>query len=303
MKKSLLAVLVGLTFGCGGGSKGKVQVFVEPEETIPEGLQPGTDPENVQDGWTIEYEKFLVAIGNVRAAQSAVAGSAVSDPKTWIVDLMNVPAGGFVITTFDNLEATRWDRVGFDLPRASAGSGKATGLSDADYALMVDNGYNVFVRGKATKSDGQSCKPDAPADCVPRPEVVFTFPLKAATSFDDCASATGETGFAVPSGGTVQVKPTIHGDHWFFTNLTQGVERTERKAQWLADCDLNRNGEVTAEELRAVHASQLLTDSKGYGLSGAISPIVSVYDYVEVQARTLGDYQGEGECQTRAVLP
>ena len=44
------------------------------------------------------------------------------------------------------------------------------------------------------------------------------------------------------SGGTVQVKPTIHGDHWFFTNVTQGAELTERRAQWIVDSDLDRAG-------------------------------------------------------------
>jgi hypothetical protein len=40
----------------------------------------------------------------------------------------------------------------------------------------------------------------------------------------------------------------------------------------------------------------------GYNLSGALIPIVTAYDYLEAQVRTLGDFQGEGECPTRELL-
>ena len=80
------------------------------------------------------------------------------------------------------------------------------------------------------KADGQSCLPTDPTACQPAPEVRFAWGLAAGTAYDDCAPQTGDAGFAVPSGGTAQVKPTIHGDHWFFTNITQGAEITERRA-------------------------------------------------------------------------
>jgi hypothetical protein len=133
--------------------------------------------------------------------------------------------------------------------------------------------------------------------------VSFKWGLKAGTSFDDCAPPQGDSGFAVPSGGTVEVKPTIHGDHWFFTNITQGVEITERRAQWIANSDLNHDGETTLAELRTIKASDVFP-SPPYSLgTGSLIPINTAFDYVEAQARTLGDYQGDGECPTRAILP
>ena len=48
---------------------------------------------------------------------------------------------------------------------------------------------------------------------------------------------------------------------------------------------------------RAVFPAEL-----DYNLSGAIIPIVTARDYLEAQARTLGDFQGEGECPTRDPL-
>ena len=40
-----------------------------------------------------------------------------------------------------------------------------------------------------------------------------------------------------------------------------------------------------------------------YNLTGAIIPVATARDFLEAQARTLGDYQGEGECPTRRILP
>ncbi len=284
-------------------AKGNVQVFVDPEATIPEGLQPGTGEENIQDGWTVTYDKFLLTIGNVRAAQSGKASARLSEPRVYVVDLKNTPAGGFIIASFNGVEATRWDRVGFDTVNATAAAGRAAGLSNADYDLMVQGNYSLYVAGKLTKPGGQSCRPTAPTDCVPRETVAFAWGLKAATSFDDCASQTGEAGFAVPTGGTVQIKPTIHGDHWFFTNITQGAEVTDRKAGWVADSDLNRDGQTTLDELKQVQASDVFPQSKGYNLSGAVIPVSTAHDYLEAQARTLGDYQGDGECPSRGIIP
>lgn len=299
-KRVCLSVFVVALAGC--GSTGSVQVFVEPEDSIPEGLEPGTGDENIADGWTVTYDSFVIAIGNFRASQSANADARLAEPKVYVVDLKNAPAGGFVLARFDGADATRWDKVGFDMPNATASAAKAEGLSDADYDRMVAGNLSLFVKGKLTKADGQSCRPNAPTDCVARTEVTFSWPVKAGTSFDDCASTSGKAGFSVPSGGTVQVKPTIHGDHWFFTNITQGAEVTERKAQWISDSDLNRDGDVTLDELRNVRASDLFTQSRGYNISGAIIPVSTAYDYLEAQARTLGDYQGDGECPTRAIL-
>lgn len=300
---TLLAPLT-LALACNGAAgTGRVQVFVEAEDTIPEGLSPGSGPEDVVDGWTVTYSKFLVVVGNFRATRSADPTAELHDDAVTIVDLLNLPAGGLVLAEFDGVEAVRWDRVGYDLPNATAAAESAEGLSDADRALMQDGGFSLYIEGKLTKPDGQSCAPGDPADCAPAPEIAFRWGLAAGTSFDDCAPEEGDAGFAVPQGGAAQVKPTIHGDHWFFTNITQGAEQTERRAQWIADCDLDRDGETTLDELKMVPAATLFRPELGYSTSGALEPISFAYDYLLAQARTLGDFQGEGECPTRAPLP
>ena len=289
---------------CDGNSAGtgRVQVFAVPEETITGGIEPGTDEENIQDGWTVRYSKYLISIGNFRAARSSDAGDKLSEPKVYLLDMQNLATDGFAMASFESASATRYDKVGFDMPSASAAVIKPDTTSQADYDLMVRGGYSLYVAAKLTKAGGKSCKPTAPMDCVPRGELDIRWGVKAGTSFDECAPPMGDAGFAVPTGGTVQVKPTVHGDHWFFTNITQGAELTGRLAQWIVDCDLDRNGETTVDELKMVMASSVFP-SPTYNLTGAIMPVNTAYDFLVAQAHTLGDYQGDGECPTRRVLP
>lgn len=299
------ALALGVLSACGdgqtGAGTGRVQIFVVPEDSIPEGLTPGTGEENVVDGWRVEYSKFLVAIGGFRAGQSAHPAAALSAPRVWIVDLLRVPSAGLVLADLE-AEAGRWDRFGFDLPNATPAAERAEGTAEADHERMVQGGLSLYVAGTLTRPDGQSCLPTRPADCKPAPRITFAWGLRVGTSFDDCAPAAGDAGFAVPPHGAVQVKPTLHGDHWFFSNITQGAEITRRRAQWIANADLDRDGETTLAELRMTRAADLFS-AEDYNLSGALFPIFTAEDYLEAQARSLGDYQGDGECPTRRLLP
>ncbi|WP_438024217.1 hypothetical protein [Sorangium sp. So ce233] len=298
------ACALALVAGCGGedggagSGTGTVQIFVEPEDTIPEGLEPGTGEENIADGWRVTYDRFLVTIGNVRAARSD-AQETLSDPSVFVLDLKNAPATRYVIAEFEGVSAVRWDRFGFDLPNAREGVKSLSPTSEDDVALMVENGYSVFFEGSIEKEGGESC-PRGEA-CVPAEKVRFSWGLSAGTSFDDCATEDELTGFSVPTGGTIAVKPTIHGDHWFFNNITAGAEITKRYAQYIADSDLDGDGETTIDELKEVKVAEVF--GQDYNLAGALGVIETAYDYVVAQARTLGDFQGDGECPTRAVLP
>jgi len=300
--------LVGAFVGCsssedgGSGATGNLQVFVVPEETIVSGLEPGDGDENIHDGWKVEYTKFLVTVGNFRA-QSTAGKTEFGDSTIYVLDLKNAPAGGYVTLDRKAIAATRFDKVGEDMPAASATAKKLPPTTDGDFKLMVDNGYALYFEATMTKPDGKSCTPGKPAECVDAKTVKLKWGFAMGTSFDDCASAQGDTGFAVPQGGTVQVKPTIHGDHWFFSDITEGAEVTKRLAQYIADADLDHNGETTLDELKSVKATDAFPGDK-YKLSGGVGgvPIATAYDYVKTQARTLHDFQGDGECPTRAIL-
>lgn len=264
---------------------GTAQIFVEAEETIPEGLTPGNGEENIIDGWQVTYDKFLVTFANFTASSSNDATAKADLAANLVLDMKALPEGGLVVGNVENLPAIRFDKVGYSIPNASSDSQKAEGISDDDFDFMVQNQLSLYVKGSMTK-DGQT--------------VTFDWPLKAGVSVNDCASEEGDLGFAVPAGGTVAVKPTIHGDHWFFTNITQGAEITDRRAQWVADADADQDGETTLDELKNTDAADVFPANQ-YNLSGALIDVNTAFDYLQAQAMTLGDFQGEGECPTRAV--
>lgn len=304
-RRSAIAALVLLAApaigACGAGEgSGQVQVFVVPEDTITRGIEAGSDADNIRDGWSVSYTRFLIALGDVRAARSDT-GDKVHDDHVFVLDLHGAPAQGYVIASFDDLAAVRWDRFGFDVSIPRAGAAPLAPTRPDDAAFMIDHGYAIYFEGSIRKNGGKSCPPRMP--CRDADAISFRWGLPAGTAFDDCTTVDGITGFAVPSGGAIQVKPTIHGDHWFFSNFTGGVELTSRRAQYVADCDLDGDGETTLDELRAVAAADVFP-VPDYNLSGSIGgPIDSPYDYVMGEARTVGHFQGDGECPTRKVLP
>jgi hypothetical protein len=273
--------------GTGPGGSGNVQIFVVPEDSIANGLKPGTALENIQDGWTITYDRYLVAVGNFRARRSDT-GDSLSDPTVYVLDLKSAPTSGYVVKELTSVAAVRWDKFGYDVPNAAAGAKPLAPTSQADADFMIKNGYSVYYEGSGEKAGKK---------------ISFKWGFSAGTSFDDCASPDGIAGFAVPSGGTVQVKPTLHGDHQYFDNVTQGVEITKRLAQWLETCDKDTNGELTLDELRRCDVVTALPQPP-YDLTAVKDQDgdgkITVFDYVNTQMRTFGDYQGDGECPTRA---
>lgn len=87
--------------------------------------------------------------------------------------------------------------------------------------------------------------------------------------------------------------------------MTQGVELTQRLAQWLKLCDADANSDLTIAELKACGVASAmptppydLTAIKDQDSDGKLT----AYDYVNTQMRTSADYQGDGECPTRAPL-
>lgn len=274
--------------GTGTGGSGAVQIFVVAEETVTNGLEPGSDPEQIQDGWKITYDRYLVAVGNFRARRSD-NGDSLGDPAVFIVDLKKSPTSGFIAKEFSGVAAVRWDKFGYDVPNAKAGDKPLAPTTQADADLMIQNGYSVYYEGHGLKAGKK---------------ITFKWGFAAGTAFDDCASPDGVAGFAVPAGGSVQIKPTLHGDHQYFDNVTQGVELTARRADWLSACDKDANGELTIVELKGCDVVIALpqppydlTSVKDQDGDGKIS----VFDYVATQMRTFGDYQGDGECPTRTA--
>lgn len=307
-----LVMLSLATLGCGDdettGDPGSLSVLAEAEDTIIEGIDAGEGDENIKDGWSVGFDKFIVAIGDVELHQSS--GTA-GDERIFAVDLTAIPAAGLELWTLKDLEAGRWD-FSFKTPGAAAAERHET-VSEADFEALRAGNLTYWIEGTLTKDGGKSCPPgslaDVPAaaeplgnnaggdDCYDNATIAFALGVEAATVFGPC-EIDSVPGVSIPAGGTQTVATTIHGDHLFFNGFPEGDEGgTSRLAQWLADSDLNLDGEVTKQELEAIAPSDLAELDERYQLGGSpISPLETMWDYVRAQLKTQGHFQGEGEC-------
>jgi hypothetical protein len=301
--------------GCGSddeGDSGSLNVLLEAEDTITEGLAPGDDVENIRDGWNVEYDKFIVTVGDVDLHLSTDDEVEAEDSNVFTVDLTQVSGAGLPLWKLEDLREGRWE-FNYQTPGAAHGAERHERVSAADHDEMVENDWTYLIEGVLEKSDGQSCPPAAlvePGDrttngnssggnaCYDAPLVRFSFGASAETSFGPC-EIDDVPGVAITAGGEQTVAATIHGDHLFFNGFPEGDEGgITRLAQWLADSDLDLDGLVTRDELEAIAPAQLPELDDRYQLGGSpITPLTSMYDYVASQLKTQGHFQGEGECQ------
>ena len=165
-------------------------------------------------------------------------------------------------------------------------------VDDTDQDMMRKNGFSIYIEGVMKNPSGQSCNPQDPAACRAAPTIRFRWGLAAATRFADCQ------GFRVSADTNTDVALTLDMDHWFRTTFTLAAESGPRRAQWVADADVDGDGETTLVELRAIAATDLLRPGLGYDLAGAPSTVKSVEDFLVAQARTLGINSATGCRQT-----
>ncbi|MCY0987563.1 hypothetical protein OV203_10540 [Nannocystis sp. ILAH1] len=254
------------------------------------GVQSGGGVGQIRDGWTVEYQKILVSLGTVTFTTAAQDDIEVA--ADFVIDLQSLPVGGTLLERTDVRERAR--KVAFTLPQASSGRTRplAPYTLEQDAKLMVDGGYAIYVEGTIEKATGMSCRPDVPSDCVPAPLIRFRWGLPHGVAYDDCEWI--DSTVANPS-----VTLTFPAIDWLHTAV--GADSPTLRAQWIADADLDRDGETTLDELQAIDAATLLTRRRGYDLSGAIDPIATVYDFLREQTRALG-LRSWGRCGSASNL-
>ena len=165
-------------------------------------------------------------------------------------------------------------------------------VSEADFEEMVANEYTYLLEGTITRADGESCPPGG--GCRPASSIAFRFGADAPTAFGPCEAEDGLPGIIVTESGTT-VAIDIHGDHVFFDAFPTGAEVIERRAQWLANADVDGDDRVTTDELAAIEAADLFPPDT-YNLAGAPIELDHALDFVRAQLATQGHFQGEGEC-------
>ncbi|MGE0786476.1 MAG: hypothetical protein AB7S26_12470 [Sandaracinaceae bacterium] len=312
MSRSAILPLLTLASAC-ASAPGTASIFLEAEDTITSGVPAGSTGEAIQDGWSVTFDEYAVAIGDVRVRDALDPDVRREASERFAVDLRSVPETGVSLWTFDDLDPGRWE-IGYAIGGITLV--RRDPVSDAAFAALgPDAAY--FIRGTLTRADGRSCPPSTLATpgaatpsgdpnaggdpCYDNPSITFELALPSAISFGPC-EVDGLGGFAVTSSAETSVAITIHGDHLFFNGFPEGSEGgVMRFAQWLADCDLDLDGEVTRAELEAINPSDLPEIDSRFQLGGTpLTPLDSMWTYLTAQGMTQGHFQGEGECALRS---
>jgi hypothetical protein len=263
--------------GCGGeepAGKGGVSFTTWGEKYVENQI-----PEIAfEDGWSVQYSKFLVAIGGIRIADEADAvGAQMSTSRLFD----HVAPGTKKVAEFGDLEAKAWTKVSYEIRPAQADTELGDGAAMEDLTMMRMAGYSVYVEGAAMKGAEKK---------------TFAWGFSTATRYADCeGDKDGKItrGVLVTNGGTDTVELTIHGDHFFYDDLQSPEASVRFNAIAAADADMN--GEVTLAELSMRKLVDLDPAEGAYG-TGAAGDVNDLGAFVTALSRTLGHFRGEGEC-------
>ena len=281
-----LLALAGLV-GCGdGGASGTLRLTLNGEEASREGFPVGEGEDRIAfaDGWSVEFEKVLVSIVDVRLAASDgdEAGVAV-DPI--VADLhLGTPEGW----RLEGVPARRWDRFSYRFGAPTMDARRVNAVEDADLEAMVMGGHAFWIEGVARR-DGQ--------------EVPFRWGLPVAVDNVRCVNGVDETdGLVIGEGGLSEAELTVHLDHLFFDSLAS----KEPGMRFEAMAAVAGEGPLTLEDLAAQSITDV-RDAEGEPIEVEGAPLI--YDpgdtpleardlrgFVLAAARTMGHFQGEGHC-------
>lgn len=282
MKKLALLLAAAHLIACSSEETGTATFTTWGEEYIEEGIPAGGDGGFV-DGWSIKYDKFLVAFANIEVADASgdVAGRA---EQSFVVD--NTRPGRKKLVTFADVEAKAWDRVSYQIKPPTEDATLVSATSK-DLQILRDGGYSIYIEATATKGD-----------------VTKTYALgfENATQYKECqAEEDGKEtlGIVVTNGSEDTSELTTHGDHFYYDRL-QGsaganIETSLRfETIAKADDDGDGNGVITAEELENEPLDVELYDPSGL-------PASNMLEFMSGLSRTVGHFRGEGECTVESV--
>lgn len=236
--------------------RGTLVVRVYGEAFIEEGIPSGV----FNDGWTIQFSKYLVALDGI------VAEGAEDDGR-YVFDLHQGTGGdGREVTTLDVPSGDQL--LGFRIgPGGAATGGNATA---ADKAMLMSGGLGLFVEGVATKDDTN---------------IAFAFGFDSDTTYHECEVVDG-----VSAGSDATTTITIHADHIFYDDLESTMPNTS--FDLIAASDADMDGTITKDELRA----RDITTEARYQVGS--QDIDNLWDYMTALSRTVGHIDGEGECKS-----
>jgi hypothetical protein len=277
--------------GCDSSSSGDGEVRVElsGEEAAVQGYPVGSGEDQIAfaDGFTLQFEKVLVAIEGFELS-GADGASASLDADAIVADLHLGEPEAWV---FASVQSRRWEDVRYVYAPPTSESRNVNGVAQADLEAMVDGRYALWITG--TASDGTE---------------EYPFDLR----FEDfrvvseaCVNGLDETdGLVVANNAVVNAQVTVHLDHLFFDTFATD-EALLRFEPWAAVA--GEDGVITLEDLESQSLSDLLDRNGDPLLDGESNPVVydpgplslpanNLGEYVIAAATTTGHFNGEGHC-------
>lgn len=299
------------------GQNGSLEFVLEAESTVREGIAAGDAPDELQDGWNVSWQNYVLTVGHVEIVSATEPSLSFAAEDRFVVDLTKVPAAGKSLWRFDDVRAGRWN-VFYEVGEPEDAALRDTSVNEVDFDRIVAEDLTYLIRGTLSSSEGQSCPPTSKAEpgdkvangnvnargdaCYDRSALTIEVAVDAGALYGPC-EVDEIAGAVVPSGGLQSASLTIHGDHMFFNGFPEGQEGgTTRRAQWFADADLNLDGTVEQTELEALSVSDMAAFDEGYQFGAAPEgALANLWTYLAAQLSTQGHFQGEGECPIDGV--
>ena len=194
------AALVALALAaaaCEPAAQGDVSVTLSGGD----GTQRGYPSHLFQDGWSVQFTRYLVSVGELTLTSASGERRTTSEHV-----LVDVQKGDVPLSGLQGLPAGRWS-VGFRVAPPSETTRLPDGqVSSEDLEMMRARGYSYWVEGVAVKANVG----------------VYTFrmgfPVDA--HMVDCVNGVdGTLGIVVPEGSVARTELTIHAEHMFYDRL------------------------------------------------------------------------------------
>ncbi len=247
-------------------------------------LEDGLKDFEVADGWAVSFERFVVNVGGVAVGTTATNTSTLGGANYVLVD-QALPGPKVVIEAAD-VVAQAWPSFAFTVRPARANSELAGGATEADLVKMRNLGASMWVKGSARKGDVTK---------------TFDWVFTHTVAYEACkvTGASGTVfGIEVEEDETTDVALVFRGR----TLFEDGIAASKPSLRFgpVADADTNGDGVVAPNELSATPLATVRTNHGFYG-TASYTNVVTLRDYLDVQAQRVVAFQGNGSCTPRRL--
>lgn len=264
-----LAVL--LLVGC-AGPEGEVDILAWGEEAAVVGY-----PAHRTDGWAITLDSFVSAVARVELADTDREQAVAVADGPWVIDWTRWPDPAPLQVLAAPVDRFR---VGFDAVIPQPDLEMVGEVDAAVVATMAERRWAHHIVGSAT--DGEQV-------------IAFAWGFDNPARYTECENGADRTdGVAVlPMGeGRARLQLTMHADHVFWNTLR--TEESPLAFAGIAAADLDGDGTVTVEELRATSVVEIGYETAGVNLD-------DLYSFIRYSLARSLHLNGGGLCRVQAL--